>query len=54
MLEGDTLPDYNPVLLDKNSYELEVTRLVWLPYNDIAHDLLATLVEQFDRGLFEA
>ena len=25
--------------LDKQSYQLEVTRPVWLPYNDIAHDL---------------
>ena len=48
------MPDYNPVLLDKNSYQLEVTRPVWLPYNDSAHDLVGALVEQFDRGLFEA
>ena len=27
--------------LDKQSYQLEVTRPVWLPYNDIAHDLVA-------------
>ena len=53
MLEGDTLPDYNPVLLDKNSYELEVTRLVWLPYNDIAHDLVGALVKQFGRRLLK-
>ena len=42
------MPDYNPVLLDKHSYELEVTRPVWLPYNDIAHDLVAALVDHFD------
>ena len=47
------MPDYNPVLLDKNSYELEVTRLVWLPYNDIAHDLVGALVKQFGRRLLK-
>ena len=44
----DTLSDYNPVLLDKKSYELEVTRPVWLPYNDIAYDLVGALVDNFD------
>ena len=34
--------------LDKQSYQLEVTRLVWLPYNDIAHDLLESLARHFD------
>ena len=29
--------------LDKQSYQLEVTRPVWLPYNDTAHDLVADL-----------
>ena len=38
----------NPVLLDKNSYELEVTRPAWLPYNDIAHDLVGALVNHFN------
>lgn len=38
----------NPVLLDKNSYQLEVTRPVWLPYNDIAHDLVGALVNHFN------
>ena len=33
--------------LDKQSYQLEVTRPVWLPYNDIAHDLVGALVGQF-------
>jgi hypothetical protein len=33
--------------LDKQSYQLEVTRPVWLPYNDIAHDLVAALVDLF-------
>lgn len=42
------MPDYNPVLLDKHSYEFEVTRPVWLSYNDIAHDLVAALVDHFD------
>ena len=26
--------------LDKLSYQLEVTRPVWLPYDDIAYDLV--------------
>lgn len=33
--------------LDKQSYQLEVTRPVWLPYNDIAHDIVADLVDCF-------
>lgn len=33
--------------LDKQSYQLEVTRPVWLPYNDIAHDLVGSLVDHF-------
>jgi len=33
-------------LLDKQSYQLEVTRPVWLPYNDTAHDIVAALVDQ--------
>ena len=33
--------------LDKLSYEFEVTRPVWLPYNDIAHDLVGSLVDHF-------
>ena len=33
-------------LLDKQSYQLEVTRPVWLPYNDTAHDIVADLVDQ--------
>ena len=33
--------------LDKLSYELEVTRPVWLAYNDIAHDLVGSLVDHF-------
>ena len=32
--------------LDKQSYQLEVTRPVWLPYNDTAHDIVAALVDQ--------
>ena len=40
--------DHTPVLLDKQSYQLEVTRPVWLPYNDIAHDLVGALVGYFD------
>ena len=34
--------------LDKQSYQLEVTRPVWLPYNDIAHDAVSSLVDRFD------
>jgi hypothetical protein len=33
--------------LDKSSYQLEVTRPVWLPYSDTAHTLLDELVDQF-------
>ena len=33
--------------LDKLSYQLEATRPVWLPYNDIAHDLVVELVDRF-------
>ena len=33
--------------LDKLSYQLEVTRPVWLPYNDIAHDLVEALAGHF-------
>lgn len=32
--------------LDKQSYQLEVTRPVWLPYNDIADGLVAALLDQ--------
>ena len=39
------MTDHNPVLLNKRSYELEVTRPVWLPYNEIAHDIVAYLVD---------
>ncbi len=34
--------------LDKLSYQLEVTRPVWLPYNDIARDIVGSMVKQFD------
>ena len=33
--------------LHKQSYQLEVTRPVWLPYNDIAHNLVEALVDHF-------
>ena len=39
---------------DKLSYQLEVTRPVWLPYNDIVHDLLGALVKQFGSRLLES
>ena len=39
--------------LDKQSYQLEFTRKVWLPYNYIAYDLVKSLVKQFGRRLFE-
>ena len=35
-------------ILDKLSYQLEVTRPVWLPYNDTANDLVVELVDRFD------
>ena len=31
--------------LDKKSYSLEVTRPVWLPFNDTAKQLVGSLVE---------
>ncbi len=34
--------------LDKQAYQLEVTRPVWLPYNDIARDIVGSMVKQFD------
>jgi len=34
-------------VLDKDSYSLEVTRPVWMPYNDVAKLLVNSLVEQF-------
>ena len=33
--------------LDKQSYQLEATRPVWLPYNDTAHNLVEALVDNF-------
>jgi hypothetical protein len=33
--------------LDKQSYQLEATRPVWLTNNDIAHDFVAALVDLF-------
>ena len=47
-LKEHIVTDQNPVLLDKNSYQLEVTRPVWRPYNDIAHDLVGALVNHFN------
>ena len=41
------MPDQNPALLNKQDYQLEVTRPVWLPYNDIAHDLVEAFVGYF-------
>ena len=41
------MTDHNPVLLDKHTYQLEVTRPVWFPYNNIAHDLVEALVGHF-------
>ena len=38
-LSGESGPDEPFIALDKSSYRLEVTRAVWLPYNDTAHDL---------------
>jgi len=39
--------DQQTTTLDKLSYQLEVTRPVWLPYNDIAHNLVEALVDHF-------
>ena len=33
--------------LDKQSYQLEITRPDWLPYNDTAYDIVAALVDLF-------
>ena len=41
-----TVTEQQATTLDKLSYQLEVTRPVWLPYTDIAHDLVASLVDQ--------
>lgn len=40
------MTDQQTTILDKLSYQLEVTRPVWLPYNDTAHDIVAALVDQ--------
>jgi hypothetical protein len=44
-LSGESGPDEPFIALDKSSYRLEVTRAVWLPYNDTAHDLVGALVK---------
>ena len=36
-----------PKTLDKRSYHFEVVRPVWLPYNDISHQLVSSLISQF-------
>ena len=41
------MTEHSTVLLDKQSYHLEVTRPVWLPYNDTAYDIVAALVDLF-------
>ena len=41
------MTDQQPNNLNKQDSQLEVTRPVWLPYNDIAHDLVGALVGQF-------
>ena len=40
------MTEHQTTILDKLSYQLEVTRPVWLPYNDTAHDIVASLVDQ--------
>ena len=42
------MADQQTTTLDKLSYQLEVTRPVWFPYNDTADDLVVELVDQFD------
>jgi hypothetical protein len=37
--------EQNTMTPDKKSYHLEVTRPVWLPFNDTANELIASLVE---------
>lgn len=34
--------------INKDSYQLEVTRPVWLPYNDTSHLMVASLVKRFE------
>ena len=46
-LSGERGPDEPFISLDKSSYRLEVTRAVWLPYNDTAHNLVEELVDHF-------
>ena len=41
------MTEQQTTMLEKLSYQLEVTRPVWLPYNDIAHDLVEALVGHF-------
>ena len=40
--------DQQTATIDKLSYQIEVTRPVCLPYNDIAHGIVASLVKQID------
>ena len=40
------MTERNNKLLDKKSYYLEVARPVWLPYNDIGHQLTSSLLSQ--------
>ena len=40
------MTEQQTTILDKLSYQLEVTRPVWLPYNDTARDIVAALVDQ--------
>ena len=40
--------DHQPNNLNKQDYRLEVTRPVWLPYNDVSSDFVSSLVEYFD------
>lgn len=40
------MTERNNKLLDKKSYYLEVARPVWLPYNDIGHELTSSLLSQ--------
>jgi hypothetical protein len=39
--------EQNTMTPDKKTYHLEVTRPVWLPFNDTSKELVSTLVEHF-------
>ena len=40
--------DHEQNNLNKQDYRLEVTRPVWLPYNDVSHEIVSSLVDHLD------